>query len=925
MRKYRDILVTIFMVALVITLIPLKAWGADADNGNRTVTVAAVEQEGLMEKDKEGNYTGYSYEFVMKIAQYAGWNVEFVQMDSTSENGMIIEAMEKVADGELDLMTGMLYDASMAEQYAYPVESCGDRFTTLVASRDNAEITTDGLTHLGRPLKVAMIEDAVNRNTELESYCRANDMAYTPVYCKSQYEQEEAIENGSADVLLSISLIAHPRTKTVANFANRPFYMIAQKENQNLTREIDEALKSIKETEPEFRVNLHNKYFRGLESDYELTEEEQAYIADKKELKVVIPYEIVPMQYIDSEGKYRGIFVSFVKHLSEQTGLDVTLCPMEKGDTLDQAMASGKYDMALGLMSDYEYALRRNLILSVPLIRSNLELYYNRRANPDDLKNCILAQAQTAPIYNEYQSEEKMYFNVETAMEAVEEGEADYGYGSSFVVDYIMSEKSYQNIVKVPLSESDRSYVVGFAQDTSSELIAVVNKVISSIDDSTMNSFLQDTAYVGEHIGVYYWIRKHPIGMTVMVTALCALIAALVVTILINRQKRKENTELLIASNAKSEFLSRMSHEMRTPMNAIIGMTSLAQDEIGDRRAVEDYLHKIDTSSAYLLSLINDVLDMSKIESGEFVLHPSAYQCSSLRETIQTMISPLCEQKKIQLEISGTDIAENIYVDHVRFNQIFMNLLSNAVKFSKVGSKVLFTTNYHRVDADTLDLDFVVQDYGVGMSRSFQEKLFRPFAQEHENVQQGTGLGLAISKKIIDKMGGTIQITSSEGEGTIVEVKLRVPVVHKTDGSGDQRESKTDTEQFLAGKCFLVVEDNALNMEIIRKLLKNKGAEVICAENGEIAVQKFEAAQRDTIDCIIMDMRMPVMNGIEATRKIRSMQDKNGDTIPIIAMTADAYQADKQKAEEAGISEYLSKPVDVKLLYRTLIKQLFQK
>ncbi len=370
------------------------------------------------------------------------------------------------------------------------------------------------------------------------------------------------------------------------------------------------------------------------------------------------------------------------------------------------------------------------------------------------------------------------------------------------------------------------------------------------------------------------------------------------------------------AAHAKSEFLSRMSHDIRTPMNAIIGLTHLAQEE-EDLQVVREYLHNIDTSSDFLLGLINDVLDLSKIENGELTLKEDAYTREEFMNSINTVIKPLMDKREIQFVFRMEANVECIRVDRLRYNQIFFNLLSNAAKFTPKGGTVEFTTEGLPVRDDKAGIRFHIKDNGIGMSPEFLPHLYDPFSQERakggEDVK-GTGLGLPIVKSLVDIMGGTISVQSELGKGTEFIVELYVPVA---EAETENPVSEIATEN-LKDARILLVEDNDINIYVAQLILEKAGCLVDIAKDGKEAVEHFKESGINYYHAILMDVRMPIMNGIDATKAIRALNREDAATIPIIAMTADAFDEERKKTLEAGMNYHLSKPINPRLLYKIL-------
>lgn len=397
------------------------------------------------------------------------------------------------------------------------------------------------------------------------------------------------------------------------------------------------------------------------------------------------------------------------------------------------------------------------------------------------------------------------------------------------------------------------------------------------------------------------------------------------------REIREKNDELKVtaekaeqAAEAKTEFLSRMSHDIRTPMNAIIGLTHLARKE-DDICKVRDYLEKIDSSSKFLLGLINDILDMSKIEKGDMTLNEAPFSRNEFKVSIQTVIKPLIDGKNINF-VSELDCgAECIMVDKLRFSQIFFNLLSNAAKFTPKGGTIEFISE--PIDQGTPDKDgrigirYYVRDNGIGMSEEFLKHLYDPFSQERSELGDrtiGTGLGLPIVKSFVDAMGGTISVKSKLGKGTEFKIELYV----KPAEMPEEAQNSAYSGDNLKGVHILLVEDNELNIYVAKTILEQFSCIVDTAENGREAVEKFERSEEKFYDVILMDVHMPVMDGIEATKRIRAMERSDAASVPIIAMTADAFDKEKAQTLDAGMNCHLPKPIDPPVMYRTISKFL---
>ena len=387
-----------------------------------------------------------------------------------------------------------------------------------------------------------------------------------------------------------------------------------------------------------------------------------------------------------------------------------------------------------------------------------------------------------------------------------------------------------------------------------------------------------------------------------------------------NRELQVIAREAETAAEAKTEFLSRMSHDIRTPMNAIMGLTHLAQEE-EDITQIKEYLHNIEVSTNFLLGLINDILDMSKIEHGDLKLKDDIFSRDEFVNSINTVIGPLMKEKNINFVFEMPVDVECIRVDRLRFSQIFFNLLSNAAKFTPTGGTVEFIGEKIGQDGDKIQLRFYVKDNGIGMSSEFLTHLYDPFSQERSKIGdtvKGTGLGLPIVKSLVDIMGGNISVTSQLGKGTEFIVDLSVLVAEKD----EQEQESAVASGNLKDARILLVEDNEINIYVAQIILEKAGCIVDVAKDGRQAIEKFSSSAEGYYRAILMDVRMPVMNGIEATKAIRGLSRTDATTVPVIAMTADAFDEERKQTLDAGMDYHLSKPINPQLLYQVLSQYL---
>ena len=420
----------------------------------------------------------------------------------------------------------------------------------------------------------------------------------------------------------------------------------------------------------------------------------------------------------------------------------------------------------------------------------------------------------------------------------------------------------------------------------------------------------------------YRWLDETKTEILVMQTDITAAYAQ-------EQERTRELQEALSAAekanNAKTEFISRISHDIRTPISAITNMTAFAREDVDDREKLLHDLSRIEASNTFLLSLINDVLDISKIDSGKIELHPEPYPFSEFIGSIRSIFEPLCRQNGQTFRILGVGSVSGrcVFVDRIRFNQIALNLLSNAVKYTPAGGTITYTSRSRKLPDGMIECSFEISDTGIGMSKQFQKTMFEPFTQEHDNPERrklsgGTGLGLSIVKRLVDLMGGSISVESELGRGTKVSVTFILPKAEPEQPAGTSGTAAGAAARAALSGTVLLAEDNAINTEIAVRILGTFGLKIDHAENGRQAVELFSASRPGQYSAVLMDIQMPVLNGCDATRAIRALPRPDAGTVPIIAMTADAFEESVRTAREAGMTDYITKPIEPRKLLSVL-------
>ena len=680
-----------------------------------------------------------------------------------------------------------------------------------------------------------------------------------------------------------------------------------------------------------------------------------AFGQDIKTISVGVPTDRCPLTYKDPDtGEITGIGVDILTAAAENAGYKVTFSAIEKNETLKDALDDDRFDLiapfgsAIQSTDGKKSALTDSLFASpfVLAVVRGKELNVRSALRIGMISSMAGVGESIKALYPDYQI--TFYDNWDAAVSALRKGEQDGLLNSAYVWTYLLQKPERSDITVMPSEAISMPYYAG-ASDTEDHraLIRDLNRGLANVTQTQKQSII--LKYTSRHL--YRNTFNDSLYENRFFYAFFALLLLIVAVgaINFNRQRNRYVKQLLTvnrsledvngrlekaaneekslrrqadaANVAKSEFLSRMSHDIRTPMNGIIGMTHLAREQDNPAKT-EEYLSKIDMCSRFLLSLVNEILDLSKAESGKTELHPEPYYMEDFEAYIDSVIRPLVAEKQQLIFISHPVPGIVPLMDILLVNQIYFNLLTNAVKYSPEGSEIMVNVS-EEITAQSKDrITVKISDHGIGMSSEFQKHLFEPFTQEYreeKTERRGTGLGLAIVSKNIEMLGGTISVVSEQGKGSEFTFVIDYDYI-----SGERhRPVKAEKEEpedgkLLRGMHILLCEDNLINQEIAKALLEEKGAIAETADNGELGVSAFERTHPGYFDFILMDIHMPVMDGYEATRRIRSLDRTDAKTVIIIAMTADAFEEEIQNCLEAGMNAHIAKPIEPEVLYRTL-------
>ena len=886
-------------------------------------------QEGM---DDRAPKSGYSYEYLQKLASYTGWKYEYVY-------GEWDELFEKLKDGEIDLMAGVAYSEDRVDQIGYPdSEMLNETFYIYKDTDDSSMQCGDIASYSGK--KIGTLKGDQRMTAALEQW-KARHRADIEIEYYSDFTEcarvfnEQQIDGFvSADNVVS----SYSGITPVEKIGKQLFYLCTAKEREDLLSELNMAMSIMNEQDAVEVDELRNKYYTETTVSVFLSQQEQQWM--KEHAQITVGYLADYLPYCDKaeDGSATGLVSDIVPDLFDALSGDydpeiIYRCFDDQQEMLD-CLKNGEVDFVMPVSDGKWYAEQEEFVQSSAVVAFPIALVY-REPYDNEVTSRIAVNQNNLRQYwytlaNYPDAEIVMYDGIEACIDAVNSGEADSTLLSALRVSQLLNGEKKLNIIT--LSDSEK---LCFG-------VAAGNKALLQI----LNHGL---SILGESYGLNHTYRYLDTVVTYTLTdviqdhvwlfiGLLTVLLILIVTYFIHREqeqkkaaqhelKQKELLEKALcaakqASVAKKVFLQNMSHDIRTPMNAVLGFTNLAIQAGGDTEKTQDYLSKIKISGNHLLGIVNEVLEISRIESGQTKLDESVWSIADIVRETDIIIRDQALAKKQEFSIDIWQVQDMyIYYDKLRVKEILVNLLGNAVKYTQTGGSISLRIIQKPCEKENFgNYEIHVKDNGCGMSEEFLQKIFEPFERQANSTIsgiQGTGLGMTIIKGFVDAMGGTIDIKSEENKGTEIIVRLCQRIAEAPEKSEEQKTISCSPELF-AGKRVLLVEDNSMNREIATAILEEAGFKVDTAENGAIAVEKVTYYPEGFYDVILMDIQMPVMDGYTATRKIRSLENKAIAKIPIIAVSANAFDEDRQTSLEAGMNGHLAKPIVVDELLEVL-------
>ena len=934
----------VFCCSLFILLTTIAPAAGEPTHERRTVRAGVLAQDGLCQKDANGNLYGYTIDLWQLANRYMDVKVEYVGYGKSWS-----ELMQMLQNGELDILTNTQKSPEREQLFAF-TKPTGITSGLLNVRADNTKfVPGDYATYNG--MRIGTFRK--NYTYELfKKWAQEKGFTYQTTFYDTSTELYEAFHRGEVEAIIANSFCKHENERTLDRFYTNNIYGMVRKDDTQLLNEFNYAINQMNASEGDWVHRLLYKYINqasDIQTTFSQREQEliRQYQSGEKKLVVGVWTDRAPLSYVE-DGKLKGILPDLFAKIMQKAGIPYTIkLPKDKAD-YEKMCLDGTVDVIMDWRHDnIPLAEERDYALSKKYLDTRIVLL---KRNTLEGQPHIFAVENTTRLSN---VEEKLVDdanvfltnNVDESVRAVAYGEADATYLYYYMALYYLNQGSYKNLVYEILDNPGPDVHIAFTAGVSHELSGIISKCISQISNEERTQIINKyTTFKPQDMDFATYITYNP-QLTLLFFAFILVISLGFVLMYMRLHEKKRllaqeqayavKQEQLAeaaqaASKSKTSFLFNMSHDIRTPMNAIIGFANLAQNAKCSTEQMHSYLSKILVASQHLLSLINDILEMSRIESGKITLEPAPASWSELLQELQTIMQEQIESKKQSFTISIAPLThDHVMIDKLRMEQVLVNLVSNASKYTpEHGSIRVELAQYPAAKPNQALYKISVIDNGMGMSEDFVKKIFSPFERANNTTVskiQGTGLGMSITKSIIDLANGTIDVKSKLGEGTEIIVAVTLGLCTDAETAA-QKAKQPDNQQAQAeqpdfkGKRLLVVEDNKLNREITVTILEQTGIITEQAEDGSVAVKMVQEAAPGYYDLILMDIQMPIMDGYEATRQIRALPDKRLAQLPIIAVSANAFEEDKKASLAAGMDGHIAKPINVPDLFALMQK-----
>ena len=935
----------VFLGIWMVLTVPCRAAETNNDEKQSQIIRVGSFEDTFNYVDKNGVRRGYGYELMQALAGYTGWKFEYVKCDWS-------DCFDKLENGEIDIMGDISYTDERAQKMLFPDEPMGEEKYILYADLSDTDIGMSDFKSLdGKRVGVLMYTEPEIMLTEWEN---KNGIHTEHVNVNNDDDVEKKLANHEIDCFVSLeeSIWSEQGISSVTTIGKSGIYFAINKERSDIKTELDYAMRQLEQDSPFFKADLYKKYFT-LDYIQVLTGKEKVWVEEHGGIQIGFLNNDPAIFSMDEEtGKLTGMLAEYISYAKDCLGnqtLEFNIHAYDDYDEMIQALQNREIDMIFYAGRNPYFAEQNGYALT------NTAWTYSLMAVTDEEKFDENKVHTVAVPKEKYALKQHIAFSypewklvdcdsLDNAADMVIQGKADcFLMGASQALIYDNSQK----FKSVPLTKTMEACFT--VREGEGSLLSILNKTIKAMPSDMLTSALAIYDSTADKVTFSDFIKDNLLVFLATVGFLALSIIGIILVLLRKARKaeavaklaakdtKKLNDKLEIAlkkaedaSLAKTRFLNNMSHDIRTPMNAILGYAQLMEEELKEKDLPEtsDHLEKLQQSGNLLLSIINNVLDMARIESGKMEIDENYGRIEDIRQTLFEIFGDEAKKKNIALHYTINVEHEHILTDTTKVKEIFVNILSNAIKYTPSGGSVMI--NIDELVCDEPGYMMVrtrVSDTGIGMSQDYLTKIFDAFTRERNTTKSkitGSGLGMSIVKRYVDLLGGTIDVESEPGKGSTFTVTLKHRIADESYYVKKHDEGSGTASKILEGRNILLAEDNDLNAEIAEAILERAGLKTERVEDGIQCVNKITKMPVGTYDMILMDIQMPRMDGYKATQAIRHLPDKDKACIPIVAMTANAFEEDKRDAVAAGMNGHIAKPIQIDKLLSMLAEVLRQ-
>ena len=933
-KKSAVLFAGIFVILGMWMILSVHCWAAEKNNDEKqpqTIRVGSFEDT-FNYVDKNGVRRGYGYELMQALAGYTGWEFEYVKCDWSN-------CFDKLENGEIDIMGDISYIDERAQKMLFSDEAMGEEKYILYADLSNIDSGTSDFKFMdGKRIGVLMGTEPEVMLTEWEN---KNGIQTEHVNVYNNDDVEKKLANHEIDCFVSLeeSIWSEQGISSVTTIGKSGIYFAINKERSDIKTELDYAMRQLEQDSPFFKADLYKKYFT-LDYNQSLTGGEKSWLEEHGDIRIGFLNNDPAIFSMDEEtGQLTGMLSEYFSYAKDCLGNQTLKFNIQEYDNYDemlQALQDHEIDMIFYVGKNPDLAEKKGYTFT------NTAWTYSLMAVTDDEKFDENKVYTVAVPKEKYALKQHIAFSypqwkivdydsLEDAADMVIHEKADcFLMGASQALIY----DNNRDFKSVPLTKTMEACFA--VRDGEGTLLSILNKTLKAMPSDMLTSALAIYDSTADKVTFSDFVKDNMLAF--FVTAGFFVLSIIVIILVLLRKARKAeaaaklaasdtqklNDKLEIAlkkaedaSLAKTRFLNNMSHDIRTPMNAILGYAQLMEDELKGKDLPEtsEHLKKLQQSGNLLLSIINNVLDMARIESGRMEIDENYGRIEDIRQILFEIFGDEAKKKNIALHYTINVEHEHILTDTTKVKEIFVNILSNAIKYTQSGGSVMINVDELACDEPGyMMVSTRVSDTGIGMSPDYMTKIFEAFTREQNTTKSkiaGTGLGMSIVKNYVEMLGGTIDIESELGKGSTFTVTLKHRIADESYYVKKHIEESGTGSEILEGRNILLAEDNDLNAEIAEAILERAGLKIERVENGIQCVNRIMEMPAGTYDMILMDIQMPKMNGYKATQEIRHLPDRNKACIPIIAMTANAFEEDKRDAVAAGMNGHIAKPIQV--------------